>query len=115
MKVSLLEADDRGLVYKPGQPDEIRWRYPIFIGYMHIPTLSPDKLKVEFLRDGKYFYLIFYDKKYGMVARARLKRPNANYIIRALVSNKGHIPVNGLIDTNTLDTILRENPLESWA
>jgi len=115
VRVSLIETDRRGLVYKPGQPDEIRWDYPLFIGHMTIPTLSKDPLKVEFLKDGKFFYLIFYDKKYGMVARARLKRQDANYILRALISKKGHVPAGGLIDTETLNKILRVNPMESWA
>lgn len=113
-KVSLLTASPEGLTYLPGQPGEIKWKYPIYIGEMKVHMLSPLPMKVEFIREGKYYYFIFYDPKLGMVAKAKIPRRHANYILRELVSRKGNVPKGGLIDKGKLDMIMTESSMKIW-
>ena len=108
-RVSLLEATDEGLTYLPGQTGEIKWKYPIYIGQLVVHSLSPYPLKVEFIKEGKSYYFVFYEPKLGMVAKAKIHGKHATYILRELVSRKGKVPQGGFIAVDKLDKILTDS------
>ena len=72
---------------KPGHPLIVA--YPIFLGTEHIQGISTDyPVQMEFVKEGKFYYIIFYDPKLGMVAKSRIFSVHANYLINERISKK---------------------------
>ena len=65
---------------KPGHP--LVARYPLFLGTENIRGVSVDyPVKIEFVKEGKFYFIIFYDPKLGMIAKSRIPTAHANYLI----------------------------------
>lgn len=81
-------------------------KYPCFIGEVKIPNLSPEPLLVEFIKEGKHFFFILYDKRLGMIAKARMNYSQGLYVMREAMSKKGNIPKDGIISDEDIKKIL---------
>jgi hypothetical protein len=106
-KISLITAMDDGLYYKYGQiGKEIFWPYPIFIdNYIQVPSLSPDPLRVEFMKRGKKYYFLFYHHKRGMIGRTEVGGDNRTNIVKELLSKKGDVKRGGEVSAHFVGTI----------
>lgn len=72
---------------KPGHP--LIAPYPIFLGTENIRGISEKyPVKMEFVKEGKFYYIIFYDPKLGMVAKTRILSVHANNLINERISKK---------------------------
>jgi len=107
---SMFVSMSEGLYFKYGQPDEKFWPYPIFLGNKtHIPSLSPEPLRVEFKRRGKIYLFMFYHPKKGLVGYSKVSGHHRTYIMRELISRKGNVKRGGEVDINFIGTILDIN------
>jgi hypothetical protein len=114
VKVSLIAAGETGLTYKPGQSGEVKMPYPLIVGEMVVYSIGPDPLQVEFIKEGKFYYFVFYDHRLGMVAKSRIQPYHANYVLRELISRRGNIPTGGLINVDKLNEIFQTGRLEKF-
>ena len=103
VKARYLMPTENGILYTP--TGEL-WEYPIFVGEQVVYPIGPEPLRIEFLHEGKGWVFIFYDKKLGMVAKAKIPRRQATYVLQEILSRKGQIPKDGLINRDLLDKIL---------
>lgn len=110
-KPQYIVATERGLLYTP--TGEL-WEYPLFVGEKTIYQIGPEPLKIEFLHEGKGWVFIFYDRKLGMVAKAKIPRRYAKYILQEIISRKGQIPPGGFIDEKLLNDILGSSSVKVW-
>ena len=115
IKISLITAMSDGLYFKYGQKDQIRWPYPIFLdNAVYISSLSPDPLRVEFMKRGKKYYFLFYHKKKGMIGRAEVGGDNRTYIVKELLSRRGNVKIGGEVSADFIGTVfsIKENKLQ---
>lgn len=107
IKISLITAMDDAIYYKYGQKVQIRWPYPIFLyNLVQVPSLSPDPLRIEFMKRGKKFYFLFYHHKRGMIGRAHVSGDNRTYIVKELISDKGNVSRGGEVSADFVGTML---------
>lgn len=107
----LIIPTEKGLKYIPtGRLFE----YPIFIGDVVVHTIGVQPLLVEFKSEGKNYVFVFYDKKLGMVAKARIPRRHSYYIIQELISRKGKVPLDGLINRKKIEEILETSNMTRY-
>lgn len=72
---------------KPGHP--LIAPYPIFLGTEYVQGISETyPVKMEFVKEGKFYYVVFYDPKLGMVGKARIPTVHAVHIIEERISKK---------------------------
>jgi len=103
-KPKFLITTEKGIRYIP--TGEL-WEYPLFVGKTVVHNIGPEELKIEFLHEGKGYVFIFYDENLGMVAKARIDRRHAYYILQELISRRGQVPVKGMINDKKIREILQ--------
>jgi len=65
---------------KPGHP--LIAPYPIFMGTEYIQGISVNyPVKMEFVKEGKFHYIVFFVPKLGMMGKARIPRVDAYHLI----------------------------------
>lgn len=75
---------------KPGHP--LIAPYPIFLGTEYIQGMSVNyPVKIEYVKEGKFHYIVFYDPKLGMIGKSRIPTVHANYLIREIISKHKNV------------------------
>lgn len=83
--------------------------YPIFMGTEYIQGISVNyPVKMEFTKEGKFHYAIFYDPKLGMIGKARLPTVHVNYLIEERISK------NKAVTRKEIERILRDSKIKHY-
>lgn len=91
----------------PGRPLIVP--YPIFMGTEYVQGISADHpVKMEFTKEGKFHYVVFYDPKLGMVGKARLPTVHVNYLIEERISK------NKAVSKKEIERILRDTRIKIY-
>jgi len=110
-KPKLIVPTEKGIIYVP--TGEL-WEYPIFAGKTIVHNIGTEPLLTEFLSEGKNWVFVSYDRKLGMVAKARLPSRHAYYVLQELISRRGKVPLGGLIDGKKLNEILATSKMTKY-
>jgi len=82
-KKNKLIVDNKGITYK-----SVIYDYPIKVGKLKEFKGFHD-VSLQINKEGKSFYLLFYDPYKGLIAKGRLKKIDAVHAIRSLLYRVG--------------------------
>ena len=92
---------------KPGHPLIVP--YPIFMGTEYVQGISVNyPVKMEFTREGKFYYVIFYDPKLGMIGKATIPTVHVNYLIDERISK------NKAVTRKEIEMVLRDSKIKHY-